>query len=484
MLRVWVSVLAAVFITAGPVDAQESPRLAPDALRADLAQLYAGLQSGDIDLFAHTARADLDKAYAQAERDLAQPLSIDQAQAVFQSFVAKARQGHARIATPDLAWQRFRDGGGAVVPLNIRFEGQRAYITADWSGGPVDLAGRELLSLNGRDMAWWLGTGWDRISAEDAYMAGAQMEGMGFAKLVWGLEGAKPDFSILTLSPDGARSVDRLPARSRAEILRNAATGAPRLDLGWAREARMLDGGLAYLRPGPFFNTEAKTDEEAYDNGPFRTFIDTSFATFKAAGARALLIDLRDNPGGDNSFSDLMLAWIADRPFRFFQRFTVKASPEAIAANRARLGMAGPAGEVSRLYAAAYANAPPGARVDVDFPYAQPRAERFAGKVYVLINRRSFSNATNVAAVIQDYGLGVVLGEPTSDMATAHGAMETFTLDHSRLVVGFPKALIVRPSGDLTSRGVQPDVKLMTPVVQTPADEILKAAQAHIRAAG
>lgn len=67
-------------------------------------------------------------------------------------------------------------------------------------------------------------------------------------------------------------------------------------------------------------------------------------------------------------------------------------------------------------------------------------------------------------------------------MATAHGAMETFTLDHSRLIVGFPKALIVRPSGDLTPRGVHPDVRLKAPVVQTPADELLRAVQTHILA--
>lgn len=33
---------------------------------------------------------------------------------------------------------------------------------------------------------------------------------------------------------------------------------------------------------------------------------------------------LRDNPGGDNSFSDRMVAWFASRPFRFSDEFSIR----------------------------------------------------------------------------------------------------------------------------------------------------------------
>ena len=96
--------------------------------------------------------------------------------------------------------------------------------------------------------------------------------------------------------------------------------------------------------------------------------------------------------------------------------------------------------------------------------------------MYVLVNRRSYSNAVAVAALVQDYGFGKILGEETSDLATTFGAMETFRLPRTGLLVGFPKAFIVRPSGNLAPRGVVPDVAIETPVVEGVDDPVLMRA--------
>ena len=117
------------------------------------------------------------------------------------------------------------------------------------------------------------------------------------------------------------------------------------------REAKILPNNVGYLRPGPFYNAEAKTEAEAWDTSRFRTFIDDAFAKFIAAKVDRLIIDLRANPGGDNLFSDLMIAWFADKPFRFFSQFKVRVSPESTKANADRLrNDAAAAGPVSRQY--------------------------------------------------------------------------------------------------------------------------------------
>jgi C-terminal processing protease CtpA/Prc len=191
-----------------------------------------------------------------------------------------------------------------------------------------------------------------------------------------------------------------------------------------------------------------------------------------------LIIDLRANPGGDNLFSDMMIAWFADKPFRFFSQFKVRVSPESTKANADRIrNDAAAAGPVSRQYAEMYAKARPGEIVDFEMPLAQPRKdERFRGKVFLLIDRQSYSNTVAVAALVQDYKFGTVLGEETSDMATTYGAMEKFTLPKTGIVVCYPKAHIIRPNGDLRSRGVTPDIAIPIPAVETPADEVLQRA--------
>ena len=84
--------------------------------------------------------------------------------------------------------------------------------------------------------------------------------------------------------------------------------------------------------------------------------------------------------------------------------------------------------------------------------------------------------------MIQDYGFGTIIGEKTSDMATTYGAMETFRLPNTGIVVGFPKAHIVRPSGERRSDGVTPDIAIRSPIVPTAHDAVLDRALEHIRA--
>jgi C-terminal processing protease CtpA/Prc len=308
--------------------------------------------------------------------------------------------------------------------------------------------------------------------------------------LVW-LSGARAaTWDLVLRKPDGRRVELAVPARDRAGFEAAAAKRASAFELDAnLREARVLEDGTAYLRPGPFYDNRPQATDP-WDTRAFEAFIDEAFATFIERRAPRLLIDLRDNPGGDNSFSDRLIAWFADRPFRFCARFDIKVSAAAIAANRRRVDSAsGGADSISLKLAAAYAGRKPGEHVDFPIPWVSPRDEkRYEGEVYVLVNRHSYSNSVLVAATVQDFGFGTILGEETADLASTYGALETFTLAGTGLEVGFPKARIRRPGGDAAARGVIPDVAIATPLAATQDDRVLQHALAamatHPRRAG
>ena len=242
---------------------------------------------------------------------------------------------------------------------------------------------------------------------------------------------------------------------------------------------------MAYLRPGPFYDNRPEASTP-WDPTAFREFIDAAFGQFIAAGAKSVLIDLRDNPGGDNSFSDPMVAWFADQPFRFSPGFDIKVSEAAVESNRKRLdSIGGDEDSTSRQLAAAYQARPAGSRVMFPIPLVPPRKEGgFKGKVYLLINRHSYSNTVLVAAIAQDYRFGKVLGEETADLASTYGALEKFTLPLTGIEVSFPKARILRPNGDPQARGVVPDIAIVTPLAAGSTDTVLEEALALVRAAG
>jgi C-terminal processing protease CtpA/Prc len=460
------------------VDDQKT--LSAEDMRADFKALYAGLQSGHYDVYVHRPKAEYDALYKRmlTQMDKAQP--VWQASVTFQTFAAFGNVAHARLEFPEAAYQRFREGGGRIFPLSLRIVDGHAYVRENYSGIVEIKPGDEIVAIDDKPMSYWLVATASHISADTPYIAHSLLE-FNFAKQLW-LERGEATRFRLTLK--GAQKVITVPAVTRAQMVA-AEPGLPKVfDLNTPlREARMIEGGIAYLKPGPFYNAEDEAN--LWDNRAFVAFVDNAMASFIDAKAKVLVLDLRQNPGGDNSFSDDVVSWIAERPFRFTSAFRVKSSPEAQASNQARLDkMPAGAGGVSADFARSYAATPYGKMFDFDIPYAQPRTgQRFSGKVYVLINRHSYSNAVSVAAMVQDYKLGTIIGEKTTDMATTYGAMETFALPHSGLSVGFPKAHIIRPSGDMKSDGVTPDIAIETPIVATGEDEVLKRVLAVIKAA-
>lgn len=455
-----------------------TPALIPaDTVRADFDDLYAGLQDAHFDLYVRRSREDYDARFQAMRAGFDTPLTPMQARVAFQRFVAYGNVAHANIDPPMAAWERFRDAGGKAFPLYVRVDDGQAYIL----GGIGALEGIErgdrLESVDDTPALAWLQSLRALVSADNDYLAWAQMESR-LPLLAWLELGEVADFQITVTKPDGRRLNRKLPARDRSAA-QAAMTDTPaHFELDWdTREARILDDGIAYLRPGPFYDNRPEA-EHPWDPTAFKRFIDNAFENFIAHGATRLLIDLRDNAGGDNSFSDHMIAWFADAPFRFTDAFEIKVSRATVASNQARLDAQGDDPDsASAQLAAAFKGKPDGSIVRYPIPIVAPRpAPRFNGQVYLLVNRHSYSNTVSVAAIVQDKGFGRVLGEETADLASTYGALEHFTLPRTGIEVGYPKARILRPNGDPSPRGVIPDIAIDTPIVGTADDVVLARA--------
>lgn len=460
---------------AEPVPEAESPKFSAADLQADLTALYTGLREAHADLYARRPKTELDSAFEKALAGLDQPLTQAEAERYFQRFVAAGRVAHARIDLPFARWSAYRDAGGRALPLFLRVDADRVYVW-DLALPIAGLAtGDEVLAVDGQPALPWLNDLGALVSADTDYMRYAQIERL-LPMLVWLTHGDVKQVTLLVRHADGQESSVTVMSRCRAEIQAATATTVATPEPA-SREFRWLDGTIGYLKPGPFYDDRPEA-ETPWGTTAFRTFIDTSFQELIDKQGGTLIIDLRDNPGGDNSFSDLMLAWIATRPFRFSPGFEIKVSPATIASNQARLDSApADAGGASADMAKLFVGKQTGDVVMYPIPEVAPRpGDRFKGKVYVLINRHTYSNATNVAAVIQDYEFGTLLGEETSDLASTLGAMEQFTLPRTGIVVGYPKARILRPNGDPSPRGVVPDHALASPHGRGEEDAVLAMA--------
>lgn len=467
----------------GPTLAEEPKRFSPEELRADLAEMYQKLQESHFDLYARRSKSEYDAFFRETLQKLDRPMSLFEAEVAFQKFAAYGRVAHSRVDFPAATFAAFREAGGRILPLFIRVENDKVYIREN--PGPAAIEpGDELLELDGEPISRWLARILAHVSADNDYLAVAQLEPR-FPALLWLEVGEKAEFHVKLRRGSGQPFQLRVAALSRPEMQKAAVDRPTYFELDWdRREARVLDGGIAYLRPGPFYNNlEGATN--LWDVGPFREFLDQSFRNFRQAGARLLLIDLRRNPGGDDSFSNPMIAYFATRPFRFTSDFRIRVSEAATASNRRRLELGNDdKNSTSSRLAAAYAGSRNGEIVSFEIPETPPRTtDRFEGPVYLLIDRHSYSNTVSAAAIAQDYGFAKILGEETADLATTYGAMEQFRLSRSGIEVGFPKALILRPNGSRAARGVVPDITIDMNLAPSAEDQVLGKTLAILRAA-
>ena len=107
-------------------------------------------------------------------------------------------------------------------------------------------------------------------------------------------------------------------------------------------------------------------------------------------------------------------------------------------------------------------------------PYQpQPKSKRFQGKVFVLINRQSHSQATVTAAQIQDYGFGTIVGEETGEYASLYASQFQYSLPNTGIAVHVSKGKIVRVSGSTHEEGVIPDIYIKDHLLDE-KDEILE----------
>jgi len=186
-----------------------------------------------------------------------------------------------------------------------------------------------------------------------------------------------------------------------------------------------------------------------------------------------LIIDLRNNPGGGSGPAERLLEYITEKPFVMMAEGQVKISQQARDARPNQKEFF--TGEIGSLI------------TDISEPIIPRQLEnRFKGKIYVLIGRRTASAASNFAQVVKHYGLGTLVGEETSGTTVGPGEQIPVKMPRSGLVVGISTKFFKEPGGEPNGRGVQPDhvVTLTRSDIQRNGDPVLEYVLKTIRESG
>lgn len=452
--------------------------------RADLASLYAILQQEHVDLFARRSEAEYDAKIAELRARISGPIAKPDFNLLVQEALAFGNIGHAKTDAPVGDTIAYVQAGGTIVPLSIVYRGD-SMLTDEWADTTDDMPpGSRVTRIGGMTMQQFEDRARELIAADTPRLLRAQVE-MALPVYLHQMFGPVDALAVEYVASDGTTRSREIAAMTYGEMLalqesrpvvqpeRRAST----------RIAREMPDDIYYLQPGPFFATEEERGdgEGDYAIGAFSSFVDEAFASMARSGARDLLIDLRGNPGGDASFSDLIVARLVDEPFRHSSRYEIRAG-----ANTKRIWQDREidsdtlGGKVGSAIAAARV----GERVAIELPSIEPIDENaFEGRVWLLVDKHSYSNAAVVAALMQDLDIATIMGEETADLPTTYGAVERFSLPNSGASIVYPKAYMVRPSGSEEVRGVVPEYPIAPNPIGEKRDLMLETALTQIRAA-
>ena len=442
-----------VFITAALSFQTSAQKYSKSDVLSDLKYLKISLEETHFDLYTYSSKEDFERNYSEVKKQIQNDsLSLLEVINLFQRVVSKANNAHTRILFPVQPYLAYAESGGSVFPLEVAIENGKALVRKNWSTNTNISIGDELKTINGTPIHEVFKKIYPQISAERLYFKNAQLEGFTLPRHYWQVFGEQQEFEVEILQ-NGLLSTQKLvpiKAMEEYEMKRDDI-----LKHDW--DLKYLSDSSVYLRPGGFGGDEDK----------YRKFVDSAFIDINTRRPKNLIIDLRNHPGGDDSFSDYLVSYIADKPFKWASKFQLKTS--AILKEDVRQTR-----DTTETYWKSILEHNNGEVYEYDFGYykPQPLPERYKGDVYVLINRQSYSQSTVTAAQIQDYGFGQIVGEETAEYPNLLASIFTYKLPITQISVDVSKGKIYRVNGDDDGKGVTPDILIRDHLLDE-NDEIL-----------
>ncbi len=443
------------------------PASATEALTPEQARREAGI-------LADTLRAlhpALDKYRSQAEVD-----------ASFARFTARAHAARSAadmyLAATELAasircghtWTNVLNQGGAIrqrlleaadkLPLAMTLVEGRWLVLA--SAAPGIAAGDELVSIDGRDSAQVVASMLPYLRADGA-SDGKRLRQLGHDRpdysmmdIVWPLL-APPAGGVYRLGVrrgDGAlRMVD---AHAMTLAARTAALRSHSVFKASSAWRLQVHGEHAVLTLPTFSVYREKLD--------WRQFLADSFAELRRKRVARLVIDIRDNEGGDGAIGLALLSYLVAAPLQVRSDQSV-TTYERVPYRFARyldtwdFSFFDRTGMVDRI-----AEGPQAGRLSFR-PHAarlhlvEPRSERFRGAVWLLVGPENSSASFAFARLAQQSRAAILVGQPTggNQRGLNGGQLAWVTLPHSGVAVDIP-LLASRYEADTPDASLTPDI--------------------------
>ena len=374
---------------------------------------------------------DLDRLYIETLPQVRAATRTEDYYGVLRRFIARLHDGHSSIRPPTEVADRLDAHPGVRTAL---VEG-RVFVVGllDPALGALGLSpGMEIVSVEGQPVHAWADA---RIAPYQPASTPQDRASRTYERALLSGPVDKPVQVGVRAARGGQRTLvlPRMPARD----FENAYWGGPVFQM------RMLPGNIAYVRILHF------GDSSAADG--FREHFDD------IAGAKGLVIDVRENGGGNSGEGYKILSMLADRPFEGSRWKTREYVPAFRAWGR-----------------------PEGVHAETGSTMQPDAAHHYSGPVLVLTSARTYSAAEDFVVAFDAMGRGRIVGEPTGGST---GQPLVFDLPGGGTARICTKRDAYPDGRDFVGVGIQPQVRAAPTIADLRAgrDTVLETALTLLR---
>jgi hypothetical protein len=456
----------------------DGTRYGPQDLTTDFDILRSALISGDPGVYRYTSSGTLDTAFKITRGRLDRPMYAAEFYRVLAPMIAAIKDGHAQLQWP----KGLREETLAtepILPLGVRMlEDDRVYIFRDFSSGRHDLAGFELLSVNGHTAKWITSKMRNSLSEDGDIPTSRRRDSsdLSFVENLALLLDIRSPFSIEVRKGKHRKSVKVIGILKSYFIFswKRLYPGDDEFRKSPSADFRLLPGGsIAVMRLSHW------DDPDEHPENDLRKKFAEWFSTLEANKTKTLIIDIRHNGGGEETLGTLLYSYLAKEPFVYYKAALANgadfdffryaegheerdALPRYVTPLKTVLNESLPGKPTARYE---LVNRP-------NLGLQQLSKPHFEGQVLILIDGGSFSTSAEFAAICHSHQRATFIGEESSGAyyGDDSGITPTLVLPNTKLRIDVPLiAYYTAVTGARNqNRGILPDC----PVTYTIQDEL------------
>ena len=152
----------------------------------------------------------------------------------------------------------------------------------------------------------------------------------------------------------------------------------------------------------------------------FKSFIDDCFQQINENKIQNLIIDLRNNGGGDPFCGSYLLQYITDKPYTYFHKDVPRYS------------------KLKKTI--------------------QPKPNGFKNKPYILVNGRCFSTTGHFCSLVKEHNLGIFVGDETGATYTCNDFSKNYSLENTNFTLRTARKTVKTTASSLSNKhGIIPD---------------------------